>query len=177
MSSDAPKLIIDSDWKSQAQAEKQRLEQQAASKKPAAGAMGGAMAGAMAGAAAGAEGEEGPVELSILHLVEMLSMQALSYMGALPDPRTGQAMISLEYAKLHIDLLGILEEKTKGNLNEEEAKAVQGTVSELRMHFVTVQQAVAKAVAEGRIKPQQAGVGGMGGGMGAGPKGPTLVGG
>jgi hypothetical protein len=175
MSSDAPKLIIDSDWKSQAQAEKQRLEAQAAAKKPAAAGPAG-----MTGMAGAAEGDEGPVELSILHLVEMLSMQALSYMGAVPDPRTGQAMISLEYAKLHIDLLGILEEKTKGNLSDEEGKALQGSVSELRMHFVTVQQAVAKAVAEGRIKPQQMGGGiggGMAGGVVGGGKGPTIVGG
>jgi hypothetical protein len=167
MSSDAPKLIIDSDWKNQAQAEKQRLEQQAAAKKP----------------APGAEGEDDmPQELSILHLVEMLSMQALSYMGAVPDPRTGKAMISLEYAKLHIDLLGILEEKTKGNLNKEEQAALSGSVSELRMHFVTIQQAVAKAVAEGRIQPQSGapiGSGPMTAGPGmsgpGGPKGPSII--
>jgi hypothetical protein len=82
-------------------------------------------------------------------------------------------------------LLSALEEKTKGNLNEQEQAALSGSVSELRMHFVTIQQAVAKAVAEGRIKP---GAGGMGGTIGAGgpmggaggpggggPKGPSII--
>jgi hypothetical protein len=91
-------------------------------------------------------------------------------------------MISLEYAKLHIDLLGILEEKTKGNLNKEEQAALSGSVSELRMHFVTIQQAVAKAVAEGRIQPQSGapiGSGPMTAGPGmsgpGGPKGPSII--
>ena len=158
MPDDAPKLHIDADWKEQAQAEKEKLSQKIDD----------------------SPRQPGPDELppaDMRALVGSLASQALMGLGAYADPQTGRAMIDLMGSRFAIDLLGVLEEKTKGNLNEEEAKAVQGTVSELRMHFVTVQQAVAKAVAEGRIKPQQAGVGGIGGGMGAGPKGPTLVGG
>lgn len=154
---DEPKLIIDSDWKSQAQAEKDRLEQAAAAKK--------AKAPGVPGAEGAQEGEEGPAGFK--DLVAMFATQAMSYMGYFPDPRTGQAVVALDYAKINIDMLGILEEKTKGNLNEEEAAFLQRTVGELRMAFVELSKAVAKAVQEGRIKPQQvggpAGAGGVGG--------------
>ncbi|HLP83656.1 MAG TPA: DUF1844 domain-containing protein [Phycisphaerales bacterium] len=167
---DEPKIIIDSDWKAQAQAEKEKL---AASKpKPVAKP---AASPADPDAEAGDEEERTRFD----DLVAMLASQALAYMGYVPDPRTGQAMVSLEYAKLHIDMLGVLEEKTKGNLSEAEQTALTRTASELRMAFVELSKAVAQAVAEGRIKPRSA-AGGMGGvgsaggivtpGAGSGPK-------
>jgi hypothetical protein len=142
---DEPKLIIDTDWKSQAQAEKDRLEQASTAKKP-------------RPAVPGEPAPGGPDEkVRFEDMVALLASQALSYLGYFPDPRTGQAVVSLEYAKLHIDMLTILEEKTKGNLSETEAAALTRTVSELRMAFVETQAAVAKAVQEGRIKPRAAG--------------------
>lgn len=163
MPGEEPKLIIDSDWKNQAQAEKDRLEQAAAAKKtksPAAGISG-------AGAEGEAEGEaDGPAGFK--DLVAMFATQAMSYMGYFPDPRTGQAVVALDYAKINIDMLGILEEKTKGNLTEEESAFLQRTVGELRMAFVELSKAVAKAVQEGRIKPSQMGGPGVVGGIGGG---------
>jgi hypothetical protein len=159
---DEPKIIIDSDWKAQAQAEKEKLA--AGKPKPA----------PKATATQPAEGGEEEERTRFDDLVALLASQALAYMGYVPDPRTGQAMVSLEYAKLHIDMLGILEEKTKGNLSEAEQASLTRTSSELRMAFVELSKAVAQAVAEGRIKPRAAGGAGPGGivtpGAGAGPK-------
>jgi hypothetical protein len=73
------------------------------------------------------------------------------YLGAFPDPETGRAIVSLEYAKLHIDLLGVLEQKTRGNLTEQEASLLSRTLYELRMQYVEIAKAVAKAVEEGRV--------------------------
>lgn len=167
-----PKLIIDSDWKNQAQAEKDRLEQAAASKKAKSPATG--LPGAGIGGEGEAEGEEGPAGFK--DLVAMFATQAMSYMGYFPDPRTGQAVVALDYAKINIDMLGILEEKTKGNLTEEESAFLQRTVGELRMAFVELSKAVAKAVQEGRIKPSQMGgsVGGAGGVVTPGVVSPKL---
>ena len=148
---DEPKLIIDSDWKSQAQADKEKLAQKAAPKAQ--------------------PGDQEQREIGFEDLVGMLATNTLSYLGYVPDPYTGQAMVSLEYAKLHIDLLGILELKTKGNLSEDEAAALEKTVSQLRMAFVEVSQALAKAIKEGKIKPQQVGAMGGGPGMGGDPMG------
>ncbi len=157
--SEEPKLIIDSDWKSAAQAEKDKLAEKAAPKP--------------------SEGVDDNRPIGFEDLVGMLATQALSYLGYVPDPYTGQAMVSLEYAKLNIDLLGVIEAKTKGNLSEAEKTSLEKTVSQLRAAFVEVSYAVAKAVKEGKIKPMAGGgmsadLGGMGGGMGgeiAGPPG------
>jgi hypothetical protein len=142
----ASKLIIDTDWKSQAQAEKERLS---ASEKPKAAAAPAPGAPEPAGEAA-----KGTL---FTELVRMLATQALLYMGAFPDPETGRAVVALDMAKIHIDMLGDLETKTKGNLNELEAKMIQRTVHELRMEFVEISKAVAKAVEEGRIAPSALG--------------------
>jgi hypothetical protein len=157
-----PKLIIDTDWKSQAQAEKDRLEQAAASKRPQ------PAPGAPAGDAEPAPGDD---KIRLEDVIALLATQALSYLGYFPDPRSGQTVVSLEYARLHIDMLAILEEKTKGNLSETEQAAMTRTLSELRMAFVETQGAVTKAVQEGRIRPVSPGGAGRGssGGVSPGP--------
>jgi hypothetical protein len=145
---EAPKIIVDSDWKSQAQAEKERLAaaEKAAAPKPKPAAPGEPAAGP--GGTPGAEGEPvSPFE----ELVRMLATQALLYMGAFPDPQTGKAIVALDYARLHIDMLGALQEKTKGNLSKEEETLLTQAVHELRLQYVELTKAVAKAVEEGRI--------------------------
>jgi len=134
---DAPKIIVDSDWKSQAQQEKEKLSQQAAQKQ------------------AEASEAQGPVGFE--DLVGWLGTQALMYLGYFPDPQTGQAVVSLEYAKLYIDMLGVVESKTTGNLSEKEKEGLNKTLGQLRTEFVEVSKAVAKAVQEGRIKPMSRG--------------------
>lgn len=176
---DAPKLIIDDDWKSSAQAEKERLAEADAARKPARGkgpasAAGGGGAGKAGESQAGQAGE--PAELppaDLLALVGMLATQALMSLGGMADPRTGQAVFDPEMAKYYIDLLAMLEAKTKGNLNEEETRELQGALHELRLRFVELIQMVAKqAVQSGQISPEAlkamsggAMPGGMAGGM------------
>jgi len=134
-----PKIIIDDDWKSQAQAEKEKLAQQEAQDK--------------AKAQSKAEGGDGPFgeDLGFDDLVKMMATQALMYLGAIPDPNTGKAMLAPEYAKLHIDMLGIIEEKTRGNLSEDEKGMLVGTLQELRMQFVEIMKVIQKAKAEGTL--------------------------
>lgn len=153
-----PKLIIDSDWKNQAEAERQKLADQAKEK-----------------AEQATERELPPAD--IMGIVQILATQALLYMGAFPDPQTGRAMVAMDLAKFHVDLLGTLEEKTKGNLSDEEAETVKQTAHELRLQFVEVNKAVDKAIAEGRAQQVDANqAGGMGGGMGGAGQGPGISG-
>ena len=133
---DAPKLIIDDDWKSSAQAEKEKLA--AAEKDQAEQA-----------AKAGPGGI--PEQIGFKELISLFATQALMYLGAIPD-QSGRAMVSLEVAKLNIDLLAVVQEKTKGNLSPEEQEMIDGTVNELRMQFVEVTKAVAKAAQEGTLE-------------------------
>lgn len=135
----APKIIVDDDWKSQARAEKEKLKDSGAPK-----------------ADPGAAGRL-PDKVDFDHLLEVLVTQALMYLGGFPDPQTGQAMIALDLAKFHIDLLGVVEEKTRGNLSEEEKERLTGVLRELRTRFVEISQAVARAAAEGKIDPKAGG--------------------
>jgi len=123
------KIHIDSDWKAQAQAEKQKLAEQDKA----------GDAGSPGGAGAGGPGAMPPATFE--SLVSTMATQALFAMGAIPDPRTGQRMQHLDLARHHIDMLGVLEEKTKGNLSEEESKMLSGTTYELRSRYIQLASA------------------------------------
>jgi hypothetical protein len=176
---DQPKIIIDSDWKAQAQKEKERLaakekeaQEKAASRQGSGG--GGGVPGGAPGR--GEHADQGMPEPDFQALVGTMVTQALLYMGGFPDPQTGRAIVSLEHARFHIDLLATLEEKTKGNLTEDEAKDLSMAVNELRMRFVEIVKAVAQASKEGRI-PRPGAAGPMPGpGMTGGISGPGMPG-
>ncbi len=132
-------IHVDADWKREAQAEKERLARQAEEAR-AAGAAGGApgAAGGAAGAAAGAAGDEGELPpADFLGLVNMLATQALVFMSDQRHPQTGQSMQRLDLAKYHVDLLGVLEEKTRGKLTPEEQTTLDNVLYELRMAYVS----------------------------------------
>lgn len=130
--SDEPRIIVDSDWKQQAQAEKERLAEQ---DRAAAGAPGA--------------GHEDLPKPTFNELVQLLASQALYALGS-RDPQTGQVIVALDLAQIHIDLLSILEEKTKGNLEDDEAQALSQTLSQLRLLYADTAKAVAQAVKEGK---------------------------
>ncbi|GAB4550062.1 MAG: hypothetical protein Tsb0013_11660 [Phycisphaerales bacterium] len=141
---DQPKIIIDSDWKAEAQAEKEKLAQQEAEQQA-------------SGAGAAGQGKLPPADFRTL--MGMLASQAIMYLGGIADPQTGKAMFDPEAATHLIDLLSVLEEKTKGNLTDEESQELVGVIHELRSRFVEIAQMVAK----------QQGAGGAPGGAGQGP--------
>jgi len=84
--------------------------------------------------AAGGPGAPGPADF--LQLVGKLYQEGLAFMGLFDDPKTGQSMANFPIASWHIDILGVLEEKTKGNLTEEEAKLIKEAVANLKVTFV-----------------------------------------
>jgi hypothetical protein len=155
----APKIIVDTDWKSQAQAEKEKLAAAEKAKGPPAAAP-----GSPAPAGLDAHGQEVP-QPNFEELVRMLATQSLLYLGAFPDPETGRRMVSLELAQFNIDMLTMLEAKTKGNLDEREKEFITHMLYELRMQYVEISKAVAKAVEQGRISPGGGPVVGAGGGV------------
>jgi hypothetical protein len=119
---------VDEDWKKRAQAEKE-LDAAKFTPPPAAPAAAG-----VAGAApARAELKPNPL---FGGLVESLASQALMYMGAMRDPMTGQAHQDIPQSQTMIDMLAMIEEKTKGNLAKEEADMLKQVLDEVRMHFV-----------------------------------------
>ncbi|MFH0965350.1 MAG: DUF1844 domain-containing protein [Planctomycetota bacterium] len=77
-----------------------------------------------------------PPQADFMSLVAALGAQALIQLGAVLDPTTKKTETNLPAAKYSIDLLGALEEKTTGNLTEEEKRHLEGLLYELRMRYV-----------------------------------------
>lgn len=65
-----------------------------------------------------------------------LSHSALMHLGEAPHPDTNQVEANLPLAKQNIDLLGLLEEKTKGNLTGDEERLLAQVLFDLRMRYV-----------------------------------------
>lgn len=110
------KLIIDDDWKSQAQKEKEQLEQQTAQ-----------------------SSQRPPLpEAGFDELVGMFGTQAMLALGLVRTQQDKDKEIQpdFELARFYIDLLGMLEEKTKGNLTDDEQSMLSTTLNQLRMIFV-----------------------------------------
>jgi hypothetical protein len=143
---DDPKIHVDSDWKQEAQREKERLAEESR--------------GGEQGEGGGAQ--ELP-EASFEALVSTMATQALFALGAIADPRTGQPMQNLEMARYHIDLLGVLEDKTQNNLTDEERQLLSTTLYELRSRYVELNTGGGTA---GGASPQGGGASPSGGGAG-----------
>jgi hypothetical protein len=84
--------------------------------------------------ALGGRSAEVPVTFSTFLLG--LSTQALLHLGEIPNPSSGQVETDLIAAKQVIDILGILEVKTRGNLEEAERGLVESVLYDLRMKYV-----------------------------------------
>lgn len=69
-------------------------------------------------------------------LIMTHASQAMLAMGFMPDPTTGEMATNLKLAGHHVDMLGIIDEKTKGNLTEAEAAMLENSLHQLRMAFV-----------------------------------------
>jgi Domain of unknown function (DUF1844) len=80
---------------------------------------------------------------SFLSLIMSLASNAAASLGMMPHPVTGETGIDLKTAKHWIDVLGMLETKTSGNLDPQEAQVLEGLLSDLRMQYVSFSSAPA----------------------------------
>jgi hypothetical protein len=92
--------------------------------------------------AAAGEPDSGPEsqiplpEMNFSTFVVSLNASALMHLGLMADPIQGQKVKNLELGKQTIDILVMLEEKTRGNLATEEEKLLQSILYDLRINFV-----------------------------------------
>jgi len=84
-------------------------------------------------------------------LVSSLAVQTLVGLGRQPDPIEGVPRPDFAQAQYCIDLLGILEDKTRGNLTEDEARMLATTLHELRLMFVEATMAAADSRREPHV--------------------------
>ncbi len=131
-----PKIQIDSDWKAEAKAEKERLARTEAK-------------------AEGQRRRAGELpKADFRGLVSVLASQAIMGLGALGDSKTGRIVVDLPGARFGIDLLSVLEEKTKSNLTEEEARELAQVLAELRARFVQIAEMIAQqSAAQQKARP------------------------
>ncbi len=69
-------------------------------------------------------------------MISMFTTQAMGALGLIPNPITSEMEFQPELARHYIEMLAVLEEKTKGNLDENEAKLMETSLHELRVMFV-----------------------------------------
>ena len=77
-----------------------------------------------------------PIDFS--QFVLSLSTSALLHLGEIEHPDTGEKAVNIELARQTIDLLGMLQEKTRGNLDREEEKLLENLLYDLRMKYVAL---------------------------------------
>jgi hypothetical protein len=115
MSEPGKKIIVDEDWKQEAQQEKETLEAKLAEEKAK---------------------QQAPLPTASFEvLINSLAMPAMLNLGMVSMP---QHQPNLDEAKFYIDLLGVVEQKTKGNLDTQEHNMLTTLLYEMRMAYVAV---------------------------------------
>jgi hypothetical protein len=84
--------------------------------------------------------QSGELTQRFIEFVMMHAQNAALFLGQIPNPKTGQGEVNLELAKMFIDQLAMIQEKTRGNLTSEEAAVLRNTLSNLQMVYVEVSQ-------------------------------------
>ncbi len=121
------KIIIDDDWKEEAQKEKEALAAALEKEK---------------------QQPQSPHALgkpNFAMLATSFASQALMGLGEVENPFTQKREVNLGEAKFHIDLLEMLEQKTKGNLSSEEVRLLDSLLFDLRMRFLDVMKKTSAA--------------------------------
>ena len=85
-----------------------------------------------------ADEAQGIPEIDFAGFILSFSTSALVHFGEIDDPTTGEKRRNLPAAKQTIDILGMLAEKTRGNLTPEEDRLIQAILYDLRMRFVAL---------------------------------------
>jgi hypothetical protein len=86
--------------------------------------------------AAAPESEQALPEINFSAFVISLSTQALMHLGEIANPMSGKVEIDVTVAKQMIDILGMLKDKTRGNLNASEDRLMEDILFDLRMKYV-----------------------------------------
>jgi hypothetical protein len=96
-------------------------------------------------------------KILFINLITMLSMSTMQQLGKMQNPMTGKAEVQLEAAQATIDVIEMLQEKTKGNLDDEEQNFLNDTVSTLKMNYVETANNPQKKSQEEQNKQEPAG--------------------
>jgi hypothetical protein len=94
--------------------------------------------------------QSGELSQRFIEFVMMHAQNAALFLGQIPNPKTGEGEVNLELAKMFIDQLAMIQEKTRGNLTNEESTVLRNALSNLQMAYVEV----AREAPKGAPQPQ-----------------------
>jgi len=92
--------------------------------------------------------QSGEMSQRFIEFVVMHAQNAALFLGQIPNPRTGEPDVNLDLARMFIDQLAMIQEKTRGNLTSEEAKVLSNALSNLQMAYVEVARETPKGAAQ-----------------------------
>ena len=92
--------------------------------------------------------QSGELSQRFIEFVMMHAQNAALFLGQIPNPKTGEGEVNLELAKMFIDQLAMIQEKTRGNLTNDESTVLRNTLSNLQMVYVEVAQQAPKSAAQ-----------------------------
>ncbi len=84
--------------------------------------------------------QSGETAARFIEFVMMQAQNASLFLGLIPNPSSNQPEVNLELARLFIDQLSMIQEKTRGNLTSEETAVLRNALTHLQMAFVEVSQ-------------------------------------
>lgn len=128
----APKIIVDEDWKTQVQAEKARAKSGSADHDPP------ASDATQPAPVVDQDADDHLPPPTFELLITSLATQTMMALGQMPDPFTRQLGIKLDVAHHHLEMLSMLSEKTRGNLTQAENDLMEAALHQLRLLFVQV---------------------------------------
>ena len=95
--------------------------------------------------------QSGELSQRFIEFVMMHAQNAALFLGQIPNPKTGEGEVNLDLAKMFIDQLAMIQEKTRGNLTSEESTVLRNALSNLQIAYVEV----AREAPEGATQPEQ----------------------
>ncbi|MFC2061438.1 DUF1844 domain-containing protein [Elusimicrobiota bacterium] len=96
---------------------------------------------------------EEQIDISFFNIVISLSQAALVGMGKISNPQNGNIEKHMELARINIDILQMLKDKTKGNLTKKETEVITDTLTNLHLTFADEAK---KDAAENKAKSEEA---------------------
>lgn len=84
--------------------------------------------------------QSGEMAARFIEFVMMQAQNASLFLGLIPNPSTGKPEVNLDLARMFIDQLSMIQEKTRGNLSNEETAVLRNYLTQLQMAFVEASQ-------------------------------------
>ena len=99
----------------------------------------------------------GEVAQRFIEFVIMQAQHAALFLGQIPNPQSGKPEVNLEMAKMFIDQLAMIQEKTRGNLSSEEGAVLRNTLANLQLAYVELARDGSPAPPESKPSPSASG--------------------